>query len=223
MRGKARSGVVVLVALASASTLHAATLDCRTPESQSMRRHEIVQHIVNAEARRDAKGRIAAYRIPNGDGGGRFEVAGINERYHADMAAHLVEMIDAGQYQQAEAEAVAYIAAYTDRLASRAKTGALAFLLRDMAWNRGPTGAVRILQIALRITEDGGFGPRTQRALAWAERDPEKLIGALRVAREIYERRRRDEDSRFWRGLVNRWDAASDQARCYIKPAHSVP
>ena len=32
------------------------------------------------------------------------------------------------------------------------------------------------------------------------------LLGKLRAARERYERRSRDESSKFWAGLVNRWD-----------------
>ncbi len=133
------------------------------------------------------------------------------------MAAQLRDLIEAGDHQTAEAQAVAYIAQYTDRLARYAKTGAVRYVLRDTTWNRGWTGATRILQIALRVPEDGLFGPQTRRALGRAERRPHKLIAALRVAREVYERRRRDEESAFWRGLVNRWNSASQQAGCYFR------
>lgn len=205
-----------------ATGAQAATLECRRPDSAGMLRHEIVQHIVNAEASRDAEGRIVVYRLPSEDGGGRYEVAGINERYHPEMAALLRAMINAGEQRRAEDEAVHYIADYTDRLASRAKTGAIRYLLRDLTWNRGWTGAVRILQIALRVPEDGLFGPQTHAALRHHERRPHKLIGALRVAREIYERRRRDEESRFWNGLVSRWDTASRRARCFFRDGVGV-
>jgi len=210
--------VISVAALLCASGVQAATLECRRPGSPTMLRHEIVQHIVNAEAQRDDDGHLRVYSLPSVDGGGRYEVAGINERYHADMLRQLRRMIDAGDHQLAEAEAVAYIADYTDRYALRAKTGAIRYLLRDMTWNRGWTGAARILQIALGVPEDGLFGPQTHAALGRAERRPHKLIGALRVAREIYERRRRDEDSRFWRGLVRRWNTAGAQARCFFRP-----
>ena len=212
-----RFGVSLLLGvLAAGSAAQAATLDCRRPISPAVLRNEIIQHVVNSEALRDDDGRIAVFHPPSGDGGGRFEVAGINHRYHPDMATHLRDIIAEGEQVRAEAEAVAYIAEYTDPLGSLAKTGAIEFLLRDIMWHRGPTGATRILQIALRVTEDGFFGPQTHNALMQAERAPVKLMDALRVAREVYERRRRDESSQFWNGLVNRWNAASEQALCYL-------
>lgn len=38
----------------------------------------IGQWIVNAEARRDSKGRLAIYKLPKADGGGTYEIAGID-------------------------------------------------------------------------------------------------------------------------------------------------
>ena len=217
-----RSCVVLLALAASVPDAEAATLECRRPQSAAVLRHEIVQHIVNAEASRDDEGHLRVYQLPGADGGGRYEIAGINQRYHPDMAAQLRDMINAGDHQAAEAQAIAYIADYTDRLARRGKTGGVRYVLRDLTWNRGWTGATRILQIALGVTEDGSFGPQTHRALGRAERRPLKLIGALRVAREIYERRRRDEDSAFWRGLVSRWNSASTRARCFFRDGVTV-
>jgi lysozyme family protein len=37
--------------------------------------------------------------------------------------------------------------------------------LRDSAFNRGPGGAAKILQMALGVTVDGGVGPETLGAL----------------------------------------------------------
>jgi len=38
--------------------------------------------IINFEARRDKRnGHLVVYNLPKNDGGGRYEVAGINERY----------------------------------------------------------------------------------------------------------------------------------------------
>ena len=51
--------------------------------------------IVEFEARRDAKGRLAVYALPAGDGGGRYEVAGINDRYHKAEVDHVVALIEA--------------------------------------------------------------------------------------------------------------------------------
>ena len=83
---------------------------------------------------------------------------------------------------------------------------AVQFALRDAAFNRGLTGAVKILQDALGLPADGIAGPRTEAALREAEKDPAELLNALRKARERYERRTRDESSPFWKGLSHRWD-----------------
>ena len=51
-----------------------------TPEQ----RRRMAAAIVNFEARRDSKRHLMVYKLPKGDGGGRYEVAGINERYNKD-------------------------------------------------------------------------------------------------------------------------------------------
>lgn len=53
--------------------------------------------IVEFEAERDKQGRIQVYHPPANDGGGEYEVAGINVRYHADEAAKLRDLIEAGK------------------------------------------------------------------------------------------------------------------------------
>lgn len=181
-------------------------------------RLEMVQFIVNYEARRDADGKVIVYDLPKGDGGGRFEVAGINEKYHRAEAVRLRRIIEAGDPDRAEREAAEYIAGKTDFPARVATTNAVKFLLRDIAWNRGPTGAVRTLQIALNLPVDGKIGPQTRGALETAENNPTALISDIRSARETYERRwaGRDETSDFWEGLVNRWNKAGAQAKKYL-------
>ena len=178
---------------------------------------EMVQHIVNFEARRDDTGKIVVYDLDPADGGGLYEVAGINERYHRAEAARLRGIIDAGDPDQAEREAVLYIFGKTSHPARHASTNAIKFLLRDIAWNRGPTGAVKTLQIALNVKADGIVGPITLGALRQAEADPAALITEIRRAREVYERLKgRDESSKFWAGLVNRWNGASERAQTYL-------
>ena len=63
----------------------------------------IATFIVNREARRDQRGKLAIYRLPKADGGGTFEVAGINDRYHPAKAAQLRDLINKGLPDQAEA------------------------------------------------------------------------------------------------------------------------
>jgi hypothetical protein len=53
-----------------------------TPE-QRMR---MAKQIVDFEARRDKKGHLQVYKLPDWDGGGRYEVAGINEKYNRKSA-----------------------------------------------------------------------------------------------------------------------------------------
>lgn len=162
--------------------------------------------IVDYEARRDAEGHLKVYRLPDGDGGGTREVAGINDRYHPETLARIEQLLAEGKYAEAEEEAAAHIQRYTDPVAMLSGVPAIQFALRDAAFNRGPTGAVRILQDALGLPVDGIAGAKTIAALGEAERDPAALLDGLRAARERYERRTRDETSKFWAGLSNRWD-----------------
>lgn len=192
-------------------------------------RLRMAKHIVGFEARRDKQGRLAVYRLPAGDGGGRYEVAGINERYHPQKAAELAALIEAGLYAEAEVAIADYLLDYTDVCVSWYGPGdpGVEFFLRDCVFNRGPTGAARILQRALMEGlgeqliggEDGIVGPSTKEAAA--RHDARSLITALRAARESYERSPvgRDEGSKFWRGLVNRWNSAEAAAERFTSEA----
>ena len=177
----------------------------------------MAQKIVDFEARRDRQGRLAIYRLPPGDGGGRYEVAGINERYHKEEADHLVALIRAGRHDEAEQYAVEFIATYTDPADRWCRTAAIEFYLRDCMFNRGPGGAAWITQHAVGAVTDRVVGPITRRAIAQAENNPRQLLERLRASRETYERRRRDESSRFWRGLVNRWNNAKAFALTFLQ------
>src|SRR5215211_8425245 len=72
------------------------------------------QAILDFEARRDSRGRLAVYPLPAGDGGGRIEVAGINDRYHPVECAELVQMIRDRKYDEAERYARNFMIRYTD-------------------------------------------------------------------------------------------------------------
>lgn len=166
--------------------------------------------IVNCEARRDAKGRIAVYKLPKGDGGGAFEIAGINDRYHPRTAEHLRELITLGKHEVAEIAAVEYICSYTDVVIRWNRWTCVEAYLRDCAFNRGPGGAAKILQIALGVTSDGYVGPKTL-AASNALEDRRAFLKQLRKARESYELKIAPpvgNRKKFWTGLVNRWDKA---------------
>jgi peptidoglycan hydrolase-like protein with peptidoglycan-binding domain len=183
-----------------------------TPEQ----RMAMARAIINFEARRDKKGRLQVYKLPAGDGGGRYEVAGINEKYNKEVCDHLVALIEAGQYDKAEALATEFVASDTDVVVTWSRSAAIESYLRDSTFNRGHTGGAKILQMAVGVTPDGVVGPTTRAVVALAEQNPGQLLLDLRAARERYERIKRNEKSPFWKGLVNRWNAALKVAKTFL-------
>lgn len=165
-------------------------------------------------------GKLQWYKLPSGDGGGAFEVAGINERYHDEMAWNLRRLIDDGFHEKAERDAANYIISYTDpvlkffpRANRPEKNPGVEFILRDCFFNRGPTGSARILQIALGMKDvDGIVGPATRAELGKQidEIGSQRVVSKISKARETYERNvvGRNEKSKFWKGLSSRWDKA---------------
>lgn len=167
--------------------------------------------IVSVEGRRDKQGHLCVYKLPEGDGGGTFEIAGINDRYHPEAASKISELLGEGKYAEAESYIRQYLVGYTDVVKHWTEYPAIEAFLRDCAFNRGPKGALRILQIALNVADDGKWGPKTKSALASAMKVPGLLLQELRVARESYEIRVAPPvgaRAKFWKGLVNRWDKA---------------
>lgn len=171
----------------------------------------MMDFIVSVEARRNAKGHLQVYPLPKADGGGTYEVAGINDRYHPAQARILKDLVESKRFAQAEQFIREYLAEYTNVVTAWSKIPAIEAFLRDSAFNRGPRGALRILQRAVKVADDGRWGPITRAAVKAAEANPRALIRALRQAREAYERRIAPPvgaRAKFWRGLQNRWNAA---------------
>ena len=167
------------------------------------------QFIVDSEARRDGSGRLLAYQLPAGDGGGKYEVAGINDRYHPAAVKELMALLNAGQHQAAEVSAKHYILSYTDVVRGWHSSPAVEAYLRDSAFNRGPGGAAKILQRALGVQIDGSVGPVTKAAAAKVP--SAKMLLDLRKARESYELAIAPPvgaRKKFWNGLQSRWDKA---------------
>lgn len=181
-----------------------------TPEQ----RQKMGKAILDYEARRDAAGHLAVYRLPANDGGGTFEVAGINDRYHPDQANRLKSLLASGKYAEAEASAIQYMLDYTKIAEQWHDDPGVQFYLRDSVLNRGPKGAARILQRAVGVTDDGAIGPISRKAIA-AISSPADLLTKLRAAREDYERKVVGYRANFWNGLVNRWNKALLQARSF--------
>lgn len=169
--------------------------------------------VVAKEARRDSKGNVAVFNLKqgsDGDGGGKYEVCGINDRYHPKAARELKGLVESGQYSEAENFAKDYIRSYTSMVEDWHPDTKVVFFLRDCAFNRGPTGAGKIYQIALNSAglktgrKNGKVGPLVK--AAGAKLAAEDLIFRLVMARQTYEREKgRDESSDFWEGLSNRW------------------
>ena len=174
-------------------------------------RLRMAKKIIDFEARRDSQKRLAVYKLPANDGGGTFEVAGINDRYHPEQANKLKNLIEAGRYEEAERSVQEYLINYTDVASGWTTSAGVEFFLRDTVFNRGPTGAAKILQRALGVPQDGQIGPTTRGAIA--ELKPLELLDKLRWAREDYERNVVGYRANFWKGLTNRWNNALTAAK----------
>jgi hypothetical protein len=187
------------------------------------KREQMGHEIVAFEGRFDKDGKLLVYKLPAGDGGGNYEIAGINERYHPSKSKQLKDLIESGQHSRAKTEAADYIIAYTDPVLKffpspeyAESSPHIEFLLRDTAFNRGVKGAATVLQLALGIPTDGIVGEKTKAAFkARLDVDKVALARSITKARETYERTsypwktgKRDESSKFWGGLASRWDKA---------------
>jgi hypothetical protein len=196
------------------------------------KRHAMGKAVVSFEGRY-SDGKLQHYKLPPGDGGGRGEVAGINEKYHPKEYAKLRGLIEGGAHQEAEQEAARYIEEDTRGVVkffptpqSADSNPAIEFVLRDTAFNRGLKGAATVLQIALGMSDiDGVVGPMTHREFARQLDDPGagSVLSAITSARETYERNvyawkpnARDESSKFWKGLENRWAKAHKAAGEFV-------
>lgn len=172
---------------------------------------EIGEFIVNMEGRRDDNENLEVYYLDADDGGGEYEVAGINEKYHPEEAKILKELIENKQYKTAENRAIQYIIDYTAVYQPWHTDIRVSVFLRDCRFNRGPTGAAKMLQYALKVAGsykgeiDGKVGNNTINAAKIHA--AEDLIPRLLLSRQWYEREivKRDETSKYWSGLVNRW------------------
>jgi hypothetical protein len=187
--------------------------------STTAQRLEMADFILKSEARRDKMGRLKVYPLPKADGGGTFEIAGINDRYHPKAANYLRTLLENNKHSHAENYIRKYLVEYTDIVTRWTQEPAIEAFLRDTAFNRGPKGALRILQIALKVSDDGKFGPITKTALAKAIKNIPDLLDRLRIARETYEIRVAPPvgvRAKFWSGLKNRWDNALEFSKKFI-------
>jgi len=120
---------------------------------------------IDWEARKDKQGNVQVYKIPAGDMGGNFEVAGINDKYHPE-AFKTISSLPAQDRAQAAAK---YVTQYTQPFVSKLPQAIQPFA-QDMAFNRGAGGATKYLQqglntLGMNVKVDGGIGPKTLEAI----------------------------------------------------------
>jgi len=120
---------------------------------------------VEWEGRKDKQGNLAVYKLPSGDMGGNYEVAGINDRYHPE-AYKAISSLPPQERAKAAAE---YIQGYTAPLVEKLPQ-ALQPFTQDLAFNRGLGGATKYIQQGLnalgqKVAVDGGMGPKTLQAI----------------------------------------------------------
>lgn len=166
--------------------------------------------IVDLEARRNDKGFLILYKLPANDGGGAYEIAGINSRYHPE-ALDRIRALPASQREQA---AALYIEEYTtkgtgiNRIKLREGTR---FAVLDATFNRGAGGSAWIVQQSLKslgysVATDMKWGPKTRALLESADVEKtDKILDALHKWRERYEIEKVGKRDNLWKGLTNRW------------------
>ena len=135
---------------------------------------------IDFEARKDRQGNVQVYKLPAGDMGGNFEVAGINDKYHPD-AFKRISSLPAQERAQAAAQ---YVKEYTSPFVSKLPQAVQPFA-QDLAFNRGMGGATKYIQQGLntlgqRVAVDGGLGPKTLQAIN--EVEPKALMRAASQA-----------------------------------------
>jgi hypothetical protein len=160
---------------------------------------------VDFEARKDRQGNVQVYKLPVGDMGGNFEVAGINDKYHPD-AFKRISSLPAQERAQAAAQ---YVKEYTSPFVSKLPQAVQPFA-QDLAFNRGLGGATKYIQQGLntlgqRVAVDGGLGPKTLQAINQV--DPRALMRAASQAQledEYRMARRNPARKKFIGGLEKR-------------------
>lgn len=175
------------------------------PEQQAPGGLPLPLQTVEWESRKDKQGNLAVYKLPSGDMGGNYEVAGINDRYHPE-AFKAISSLPPQERAKAAAE---YIQGYTAPLVERLPQ-ALQPFTQDMAFNRGLGGATKYLQqglntLGMNVKVDGGMGPKTLEAINQV--NPRALMQAASKAQldDEYRMAEKNPDrKKFLNGLESR-------------------
>jgi len=160
---------------------------------------------VDFEGRRDKNGNLAVYKLPSGDMGGSYEVAGINNKYHPDAFKQISSLSPSEREQAAAKYVVQYTAPFTQKLPDAVRPFA-----QDLAFNRGVGGATKYMQQALNnlgvpVKVDGAIGPKTISAINQV--DPKSLMLEASKAQwndELRMASKNPDRKKFLNGLQNR-------------------
>jgi lysozyme family protein len=101
------------------------------------------------------------------------------------ISAKAYPLVDIDSLTLGEAQII-YLRDYWQRLNCDSMPAPVDALLFDAAVNHGPANAVRILQRALEVADDGDFGPITTAALEHARHEPAKLVGRFIAHRLLF-------------------------------------
>jgi hypothetical protein len=175
------------------------------PEQQAPGGLPLPLQTIEWEGRKDKQGNLAVYKLPSGDMGGNYEVAGINDKYHPE-AFKAISSLPPQERAKAAAE---YIQGYTAPLVERLPQ-ALQPFTQDMAFNRGLGGATKYLQqglntLGMNVKVDGGMGPKTLEAINQV--NPRALMQAASKAQldDEYRMAEKNPDrKKFLNGLESR-------------------
>lgn len=166
--------------------------------------------LMGNEVRRDANGKIAVYYPDEEDGGGEYEVAGINQKYHPKMAAKLKRMVESGASdEEIEAEVMAYYKQDTDKgfalVGAYTRSKGIELFIRDCTLNHGLTGTGRVIRRALSLGDSDNLGRAVENFIN--EHGEQQFLEALVRGRASYYAaiiRRNPKKQKYAQGWANR-------------------
>lgn len=153
-------------------------------------------------------------RLPSGDGGGKWEIAGICDGIEPKEFNLIKSMLDRGDREAAWDECLRYVLANTEPLVAKGVAGSypIEFMLRDMTFNMGTAGTTKVVQRMLDIEIDGKWGKVTQAKwtdalLSWDEMVVLDLLDRACRARYRSIVKANPVKEKFLTGWMNRCDA----------------
>ncbi len=170
--------------------------------------------MLSNEARTDANGRPQIYKLPAGDGGGNFEVAGLNEKSNPVELEHVKLMLEANR---PTAEIRDYIKSvykqktnYAAQLIPDSCSQGIELTIRDCALNHSPGGVSTIIKSAIGIPntpEISTLKLKDEVAKFVRTHGEKAFLYNLSIARANYYRKLvvdKPERAKFLKGWLNR-------------------